>query len=84
MDNPVKILHIDPDYKVTLFLYRPENSTHTQLSHEQAVNLLKTEKFDLILSEPHHQAILDPQGQLKKMNLESFYTEYCPGGTGKD
>jgi hypothetical protein len=84
MDHPVKILHIDPDYKVTFFLYRPGISTHSLITLEQAVNLLKTEKFDLILSEPHHQAILDPQGLLKKMDLESFYAEYCPGGIGKD
>jgi hypothetical protein len=84
MDHPVKILHIDPDYQVTFFLYRSGISTHSLISLEQAVHLLKTEKFDLILSEPHHQAILNPRGLLKKMDLESFYAEYRPGGNGKD
>jgi hypothetical protein len=84
MDEPVKILHIDPDYQVTLFLSRSGISTHSQITLEQAVNLLKTEKFDLILSEPHHQAIMNPQGPLKKMDLESFYAEYRPRGYGKD
>ena len=28
---------------------------------QQAIQLLKTEEFDLILSEPHNKAILKPQ-----------------------
>jgi hypothetical protein len=84
MDEPIKILHIDQNYQVTFFLYRSGISTHSQITLEQAVNLQKTEKFDLILSEPHHQAIMNPQGPLKKMDLGSFYAEYRPMGYGKD
>ena len=84
MDNSVKVLFIDPDYQVTFFLYRPGLSTHSSITMAQAVNLLKAKKIDLILSEPHHQAILNPQGSLKKMDLEAFYKEYHSEGMEKD
>jgi hypothetical protein len=74
---------IDLDYKVTVFLYRPGSSTHSPVNLAQAISLLKTEKFDLILSEPHQQVILDPEGSLKRMDLESFYQEYHSEGIGK-
>ncbi len=84
MNNPIKILFIDPDYKVTFFLHGPGGSTHSSITLAQAVDLLKNEKIDLIISEPHHQAILNPQGSLKKMDLEAFYKEYYSEGREKD
>jgi hypothetical protein len=79
VEKPIKILHIDPDYKVTYFVYRPGASIHSQLTLPQAIELLKTETFDLILSEPHNKAIMDPQGSLEKMDLDLFYSGHGPG-----
>ena len=57
-DGMVKILHIDEDYKITYFIFKSGASIKSTLSMEEAVSLLKTEKFDLILSEPHNKAAL--------------------------
>jgi CheY-like chemotaxis protein len=61
MNSSVKILHIDPDFKVTCFIKNPGSIIRSLISLEQAIHLLKTEEFDLILSEPHNKAILKPQ-----------------------
>ena len=61
MEQPIKILHIDPDFKVTYFIYRPGSSIHSPVPLKKAINLLKTVDFDLILSEPHRKAILNNQ-----------------------
>jgi CheY-like chemotaxis protein len=61
MNTPIKILHIDPDFKVTYFIKHPGSIIRSLIPLEQALQLLKTEEFDLILSEPHHQAIMKPQ-----------------------
>ncbi len=52
MNAPIKILHIDPDFKVTYFIKHPGSIIRSHIPFEQAVQLLKTEEFDLILSEP--------------------------------
>ena len=54
----IRILHIDPDYEVTYFVYRPGSTIRSSVPLETAITLLKKEDFDLILSEPHHKAIL--------------------------
>jgi hypothetical protein len=64
MGSPLKILHIDPDYKVTYFINRPGSLIRSPVPLKQAIQLLKTEQFDLILSEPHNKAILKPQANL--------------------
>jgi CheY-like chemotaxis protein len=61
MNTPIKILHIDPDFKITYFIKKPGSIIRSLISLEQAVQLLKTEEFDLILSEPHNKAIMKPQ-----------------------
>jgi hypothetical protein len=61
MEKPVKIMHINPDYKVTYFIKRPGSFIRSLVSLKEAIHLLKTEKIDLILSEPHNMAILKPQ-----------------------
>ena len=76
MNRPIRILHIDPNYKVTYFVYRPGASIHSQISLPQAVDLLNSETFDLILSEPHNKAIMDPHGSLEKMDLDTFYADH--------
>jgi hypothetical protein len=61
MSRLIKILHIDSDYQVTYLIYRPGSSIQTSVSLQTAIELLKTEEFDLILSEPHNKAILKKQ-----------------------
>jgi hypothetical protein len=58
MSGQIKILHIDPDFEITYFTYRQGSSTRTPVLLETAIELLKKEDFDLILSEPHNKAIL--------------------------
>jgi hypothetical protein len=64
MNKPVKILHVDPDYKATYFINRPGSLIRSHISLDKAIQLLKTKKFDLILSEPHNKAVLNPQDHL--------------------
>ncbi len=61
MNVPVKILHIDPDFKVTYFIFRSGASIHSSVPLRQAIELLRTKDFDLILSEPHNRVILKSQ-----------------------
>ncbi len=61
MPSLVKILHIDPDFKITYFIYRPGTSIRTSVRLETAIELLKKEDFDLIISEPHNKAILNKE-----------------------
>jgi hypothetical protein len=61
MSRLIKILHIDPDFKITYFIYRQGSSIRTSVPLETAIALLKKEDFDLILSEPHNKAILKKQ-----------------------
>jgi hypothetical protein len=61
MTPSVKILHIDPDFKVSYFIFRSAASIKSSVTLHQAIELLKTQDFDLILSEPHSKAILKSQ-----------------------
>ena len=61
MKNPIKILHIDPDYKVTYFIIREGSFIESLVPLEAAITLLKKGTFDLIISEPHNRAILNSQ-----------------------
>ncbi len=61
MNQPIKILHIDPDFAVTYFICRSGSCRQIAVPIEEAVNLLQTEVFDLILSEPHNRAIITHQ-----------------------
>jgi hypothetical protein len=58
MNTPIKILHIDPDFKIIYFIKHPGGVIRSLVPLKQAIQLLKTEEFDLILSEPHNKAIL--------------------------
>lgn len=64
MEVPIKILHIDSNFKVNYFIKRSGSIIRSPIPLEQAVKLLKDEEFDLILSEPHNKAILKPQADL--------------------
>ena len=64
MEQPVKILHINPDYKVTYIIYRQGISIYLTVPLEKTINWLKTADFDLVLSEPHNRAILNNQSHI--------------------
>ena len=77
MSKTIKILHIDPDFKVTYLIYGPGSSIRTPVPLETAIDLLKKVDFDLILSEPHNKAILKkekPENGIKriKSDLQPF------------
>jgi hypothetical protein len=61
MSKLIKIMHIDPDYQTTYFIYRPGSSIRTSVPLSTAIALLKKDDFDLIISEPHNKAILRKQ-----------------------
>jgi hypothetical protein len=66
MSRLIKILHIDPDFTVNYFIYGPGSSIRTPVSLQTAIELLKKVDFDLILSEPHNQAILKKENPVIK------------------
>jgi len=59
MNESMKILHIDPEYQATFFEYQPGSAKQSTLNLQETIDLLKTVELDLILSEPHHRAILN-------------------------
>jgi hypothetical protein len=61
MNTPIKILYIDPDFRITYFIKHPGSMIRSLVPLQEALQLLKTQDFDLILSEPHGKAILGPQ-----------------------
>jgi hypothetical protein len=58
MNTPIKILHIDPDFRITYFIKYSGSMICSLIPLNQAIQLLNTQTFDLIISEPHCQAIL--------------------------
>ena len=60
MKNIIKILHIDPAWKITYLIICKGIVMKTLLSLEATLSMLKTDPFDLILSEPQNLAILKP------------------------
>jgi hypothetical protein len=67
MENPIKILHIDLNWKVVYLVIRAGILIKTSVSLETAVSLLKKVRFDLIIDEPQHKAILTPQATSDKI-----------------
>jgi hypothetical protein len=61
MHKLIKILHIDPSWKVIYILIREGALIKSAVSLEKALLLLAKQKFDLILSEPQNIAIIQPQ-----------------------
>jgi hypothetical protein len=61
MKKLIKILHIDPGWKVIYILIRGGALVKTAVSLKTALTLLKKQKFDLILSEPQNIAIVSPE-----------------------
>ncbi len=61
MEKQIKILHVSPEYQVMYFIIMEGCTIKSLIPLEQAIDLLKKEQFDLILSEPQKLAILTPQ-----------------------
>jgi hypothetical protein len=61
MTDSIKILHIDGDYRVVYILIKEGALIKSTVVLEDALTLLKNIRFDLILSEPQHLAILTPR-----------------------
>jgi hypothetical protein len=70
MHKLIKILHIDPNWKVIYVLTRGGAQVKTVVSMKTALLLLANHKFDLVLSEPQNIAIMDPQTTLDENTLE--------------
>jgi hypothetical protein len=61
MSKPIKILLIDPNYQVSYFILGNGRFIQSSVPQKTAIDMLKRETFDLIISEPHHRAVLSPQ-----------------------
>jgi hypothetical protein len=86
MSRLIKILHIDPDYQITYLIYRHRSSIRTSVPLETAIELLKKEDFDLIVSEPHNKAILkkeNPVIRTKPIKVEQPMREGDYGYLGE-
>ena len=57
MPRQIKIMHIDSDYGAHYIIIQERSFIHSTVSLEVAIVLLKSEEFDLILSEPQNIAI---------------------------
>jgi|WetSurMetagenome_2_1015567.scaffolds.fasta_scaffold469388_2 hypothetical protein len=57
--GPIKIIHIDQEYRVVYWIFLVSGITKSTVSLSGIVNLLKKERFDLIISEPHRLYIMD-------------------------
>jgi hypothetical protein len=64
MKKLIKILHVDPNWKVIYILIRGVALVKTAVSLETALKLLAKQKFDLIFSEPQNIAIMDPRATI--------------------
>ncbi len=63
MNTPIKILHIDPDFRITYFIKHPGSVIRSLVPLNEAIQLIKTQEFNLILSEPHNKAIMKPEAK---------------------
>ena len=68
MEKRIKILQIDKEYNITYFIRLPGGLIHSPVTLQKAIQLLKTEKFDLIIMEPQNKAILTPQNEIDRIN----------------
>jgi hypothetical protein len=57
----IKILHIDPDYQGHFVSIRNGKLSQSHLPLNKTLAMIKKVKFDLILSEPQHLAIMTPE-----------------------
>ena len=59
MSPHIKILHIDADYHVFLMVIEKGDSKLSNLFLREALDLIKTQEINLILSEPQNMAIFN-------------------------
>jgi hypothetical protein len=85
MNRLIKILHIDPNWKVMYILNYRGTIIKTKVSIETALKLLSKQKFDLILTEPLNTAILTPQESIEKKIIKGIkwlMNKYSEGALG--
>lgn len=58
MWKPIRIFHLDGEYRPHYVTLLPGLFIHSRISLEEAISLLRNTHFDLILSEPQEIAIL--------------------------
>lgn len=63
MGQPVTIFYIDRDYEIFYWIFRDGARIVSKVAISQAIELLRTTEFDLIVSEPQNLAILNPSRQ---------------------
>jgi hypothetical protein len=73
MKKLIKILHVDPNWKVIYILIRGGALVKTAVSMEIALKLLAKLKFDLIISEPQNIAIMGPQAIIDKDTMRRLH-----------
>jgi hypothetical protein len=61
MKKPIKIMHIDGNWRIVYIIIRAGGLIKSGVPLKTAIDLLKKEHFDLIISEPHQKAALTPQ-----------------------
>ena len=70
MARLIKILHIDPDYRITYLIFRSRLPIQTSVPLQSAIELLRKEDFNLIVSEPNDKAILKEQPHSLKLLIQ--------------
>jgi len=58
LDRQVTILFVDQGYQISYWILQDKTKIVSSVSLNQAIELLKSNEFDLILSEPQNMAIL--------------------------
>lgn len=66
MNEPIEIMHIDPDYHITYFVISKGSFVRSSVPLEKAGKLLDRKGWDLIISEPHHRTILNQPSERNK------------------
>jgi hypothetical protein len=85
MNRLIKILHIDPNWKVIYILIRGGALIKSKVSLEAALSLLSKQKFDLIITEPLNTAILTPQEPIERKiikGIKELVHKYSEGSFG--
>ncbi len=76
MKRFIKIIHIDNNFEVIYIIIFDGTVIKSTVSLEKAIEMLKHDQFDLILSEPQQIAILDPQ---KPSEIPSTISDWKTG-----
>ncbi len=70
MNEPIEIMHIDPDYRITYFIISKGSFVRSSVPIEKAGLLLERQGLDLIISEPHKKTILTHPSEQNKPGQE--------------